>query len=76
MTSENPITWKTYLTTGAKATLAIASTHLLASLTKSSCANNWTTIGIAGAIGSLVGAYEHQHGSLFKKILHKKHHNE
>ena len=71
MTSEHPITWKTYLTTGAKATFAIATTHLLASLTKSSCADNWTTIGVAGAVGSLVAAYEHQHGSVLKKLLSK-----
>ncbi len=55
--------WKTYLQTGLTATLAVALTHTTASFAHASCADQWTTIGLAGAVGSLVGAYQAKGGS-------------
>jgi len=68
MTNENT-NWKTYLQTGATATLAVALTHVTASVANASCADHWTTIGVAGAVGSLVGAYQAKGGSLKNSAL-------
>lgn len=66
MSSQNT-SWKTYLQTGATATLAIILAHKAADLSHASCADQWTTLGVAGAVGSMVGAYQAKGGSLTEK---------
>lgn len=67
--SSEKTNWKTYLKTGATATAAVAITHLSSSAVGASCADNWVTIGVAGAVGSLVGAYQAKGGSLRENAL-------
>jgi len=48
--------------------LAVAVAHSLAVLTKCPMSDHWATIGTAGAIGSVVGAYETQTGGLSARV--------
>ena len=61
--SSEKTNWKTYLQTGATATLAVILTHKASDLTNASCADKWATLGVAGAVGSMVGAYQAKGGS-------------
>jgi len=71
MSSQNT-SWKTYLQTGATATLAIILAHKAANVANASCAEQWTTLGVAGAVGSMVGAYQAKGGSLTEKATDLK----
>lgn len=50
--------WKSYILTGLTATASVALAHSLAIKYNASCADKWTTLGVAGAVGSVLGAYE------------------
>lgn len=56
--------WKTYLKTGATATLAVALAHTTSNVANASCSEHWTTLGVAGAVGSMLGAYQAKGGSV------------
>jgi len=60
--------WKIYLITGISACTSVALTHTLATKYHASCADKWTTLGVAGAIGSFVGAHEVQSGYLLGSL--------
>ena len=62
------VSWKNYVATGVQAGLAVAIAHSLAVLTKCPVSDHWATIGTAGAIGSVVGAYETQTGGLSARV--------
>jgi len=68
MSSDNKVTWKNYLITGAQSTLFVAGTHLLATYTKCPVAENWTTLAAAGALGSVFGAYTASGGTVKEAV--------
>lgn len=55
------ISWKNYLITGVFTTAAVATGHAISAYTNCPVANEWYTLGTAGAIGSLVISHEQQH---------------
>ena len=66
--------WKSYIATGLTATASVAIVHSLATKYNASCADKWTTLGAAGAIGSVLGAYESKNGvflSNLKNVISK-----
>lgn len=62
------VSWKNYVTTGLQAGLAVAVAHSLAAYTNCPVADHWATIGTAGAVGSIIGAYETQTGGLSSRL--------
>jgi len=60
--SDKPVSWKTYVLTGLNTTLLVGLTHLSASYAKCSVADHWATLGVAGSVGSVSGAYVARHG--------------
>lgn len=66
MTQE--VSWKNYVATGLQAGLAVAVVHSLSVFTKCPVADHWATIGTAGAVGSVVGAYETQTGGISSRV--------
>lgn len=68
----NSTDWKTYLVIGASAALAAAVSHNTANVANASCSDKWATVGVAGAVGSLVGAYQAKGGSVVKDLKNLK----
>lgn len=60
--------WKSYITTGLTATASVVLAHSLATKYNASCADKWTTLGAAGAVGSVLGAYEAKNGTVITTL--------
>lgn len=73
-----PINWTPIAQTSLTAVLTIAATGVAVHYCHASCAEKWSTLGVAGAFGSLLGSFQAYGGSLgnplhcLKKFLPNK----